>query len=152
MRGAGRSRAACTSRIEQRAGSRARRIADTPEGLIVHGKVVSYTDTGQIQSVEITLPEWLYREMTEGPNPDVLTVHRDYFLIEPGIGRFLYRLARRAAGKGQANGRSSSSTNAAVAPALSKSSAASCVSLSLPTIYPSTTCGRKPARAVRCSS
>ncbi|KPY31246.1 hypothetical protein B7R56_26970 [Pseudomonas savastanoi pv. retacarpa] len=41
----------------------------------------------------------MYREVTEGKNPDVLTVHPDYFLIDPGIGRFLYRLARRAAGK-----------------------------------------------------
>ena len=29
-------------------------------------------------------------------------MHPDYFLIEPGIGRFVYRLARRAAGKGNA--------------------------------------------------
>ena len=29
-------------------------------------------------------------------------MHPDYFLIDPGIGRFVYRLARRAAGKGEA--------------------------------------------------
>ena len=29
----------------------------------------------------------------------MLTVHPDYFLIESGVGRFLYRLARRAAGQ-----------------------------------------------------
>ncbi|HEM7839717.1 TPA: replication initiator protein A, partial [Burkholderia multivorans] len=47
-------------------------------------------------------PNWIYREITEGKQPDVLTVHPDYFLIEPGMGRFVYRLARRAAGKGKA--------------------------------------------------
>ena len=40
--------------------------------------------------------------MVEAKNPEVLTVHPEYFLIEPGIGRFLYRLARRAAGRGRA--------------------------------------------------
>ena len=32
----------------------------------------------------------------------VLAVHPDYFLIDPGIGRYIYRQARRAAGKDQA--------------------------------------------------
>lgn len=47
-------------------------------------------------------PTGIYQEIVEGKQPDVLTVHPDYFLIEPGIGRFVYRLARRAAGKGEA--------------------------------------------------
>lgn len=29
-------------------------------------------------------------------------MHPDYFLIDPGIGRFVYRLGRRSAGKGEA--------------------------------------------------
>jgi len=40
--------------------------------------------------------------VVEVKSPAVLTVHPEYFLIEPGIGRFLYRLARRAAGKARA--------------------------------------------------
>lgn len=72
------------------------------EGLISSYKVVSRTDNGKIAAVEIEAPQWLHREITEGKRPDVLTVHPDYFLIDPGIGRFVYRLARRAAGKGQA--------------------------------------------------
>nr|WP_249198684.1 replication initiator protein A [Gluconobacter cerinus] len=44
----------------------------------------------------------MYREIADGKNPEVLTVHPDYFLIDPGIGRFVYRLARRAAGKTEA--------------------------------------------------
>src|SRR5690606_34742896 len=69
------------------------------EGLIGDYTVLSYTDTGKIAAVEIEIPKWLHREVTEGKRPDVLTVHPDYFLIDPGIGRFIYRLARRAAGK-----------------------------------------------------
>lgn len=72
------------------------------EGLVSSYKVLSYTENGKIASVEIEAPKWLYREVTEGKRPDVLTVHPDYFLIDPGIGRFVYRLARRAAGKGEA--------------------------------------------------
>lgn len=72
------------------------------EGLIGPYKVVSRTDTGKLASVEIKAPDWIYREVTAGLKPDVLTVHPDYFLIEPGLGRFIYRLARRAAGKNTA--------------------------------------------------
>lgn len=72
------------------------------EGLIARYRVLSRTDTKKISSVEIETPEWIYREVTEGKRPEVLTVHRDYFLIEPGIGRFIYRLARRAAGRDSA--------------------------------------------------
>lgn len=69
------------------------------EGLINSYRVVSRTDTRRISIVEIEAPKWIYREVVEGKRPEVLTVHPDYFLIDPGIGRFLYRLARRAAGK-----------------------------------------------------
>jgi len=72
------------------------------EGLISSYKVLSRTDNGRIASVEIEAPKWLHQEITEGKNPDVLAVHPDYFLIDPGIGRYIYRQARRAAGKGQA--------------------------------------------------
>ncbi len=72
------------------------------EGLLNSYRVISYTDSGKVASVEIEAPNWLYREVTTGKRPDVLTVHPDYFLIDPGIGRFVYRLARRAAGKRQA--------------------------------------------------
>jgi plasmid replication initiation protein len=84
-----------------RDGKRALREVES-EGLISRHRVISRTDTGKVASVEIEAPNWIYREVTEGKRPDVLTVHPDYFLIEPGIGRFVYRLARRAAGKGAA--------------------------------------------------
>ena len=72
------------------------------EALIGRYKVISSTEVKKVDTVEIELPEWIYREVVELDRPDVLTVHPDYFLIEPGIGRFLYRLARRAAGRMQA--------------------------------------------------
>lgn len=76
-------------------------IESTGQALISDYKVVSSAN-GKPESVEIELPRWLYEEVCEAQNPDVLTVHPNFFLIEPGIGRFLYRLARRAAGKGTA--------------------------------------------------
>lgn len=72
------------------------------EGLIARYKVVSRTETGKVASIEIEAPNWIYNEITAGARPDVLTVHPDYFLIDLGLGRFVYRLARRAAGKTQA--------------------------------------------------
>jgi plasmid replication initiation protein len=69
------------------------------EGLISSYKVVSRTETGNIASIEIEAPKWIYDEITSGTKPEVLTVHPDYFLIDLGLGRFVYRLARRAAGK-----------------------------------------------------
>lgn len=89
-------------RTEKGRDGRPRRIAGTPEGLISGGEVVSYADNGRVLSVMIEAPQWLYKEITESQNPNVLTVHPDYFLIEPGIGRFVYRLARRAAGESAA--------------------------------------------------
>ena len=71
-------------------------------GLISSYETVSYADSGRLTSVSIEVPQWLYEEVVEAKTPAVLTVHPDYFVIEPGIGRWLYRLARRAAGKTRA--------------------------------------------------
>ncbi|MFT8780628.1 replication initiator protein A [Acetobacter orientalis] len=76
--------------------------SEESEGLISSYAVVSRTDTGRVACVEIEVPNWIYREITAGKRPDVLTVAPAYFLISTGIGRFVYRLARQAAGKGQA--------------------------------------------------
>ena len=71
-------------------------------GLINSYETVSYADNGRLTSVSIEVPQWLYKEIVEEKTPAVLTVHPEYFLIDKGIGRFLYRLARRAAGKSRA--------------------------------------------------
>ncbi|MBS1023477.1 replication initiator protein A [Gluconobacter cerinus] len=74
---------------------------DEGEPLISRYKIIK-SDTGKPEYIEIELANWMHREITDGKNPEVLTVHPDYFLIDPGIGRFVYRLARRAAGKTEA--------------------------------------------------
>lgn len=84
-----------------RNGKRSMREVES-EGLIGGYRAMSRTRTGRMASVEIETPSWLYREVTSGTKPDILTVHSDYFLIKSGIGRFVYRLARRAAGKDDA--------------------------------------------------
>ncbi|MBB3005325.1 plasmid replication initiation protein [Paraburkholderia tropica] len=72
------------------------------QGLISDYRIVSSTSSGRIGVLEIEIPRWIYAEVTRSEKPGILTVSDDYFLIEPGIGRFLYRLARRAAGTSQA--------------------------------------------------
>lgn len=72
------------------------------ENLVGPCKIISNAKTGKIEYLEIKLADWMYEEITQGTKPDVLTVHPDYFLRESGIGRFVYRLARKAAGKDSA--------------------------------------------------
>ena len=88
-------------RTKKGRGGRALRLAEA-EGLISNYKTTSYADNGRLQMVEIEIPSWIYREVVETENPDVLTMHPDFFLLNGGLERFVYRLARRAAGKGAA--------------------------------------------------
>lgn len=89
--------------VRERKGANGKMVREVEaEGLISRYKVLSRTDTGRISAVEIEAPQWVYQEIVDGKQPDVLSVHPDYFLIAPGIGRFVYRLARRAAGRGAA--------------------------------------------------
>ena len=89
--------------VRERTGANGRTMRQTEaEGLISRYSVLSRTDSDRVSAVEIEAPQWIYQEIVGGKQPDVLTVHPDYFLIDPGIGRFVYRLARRAAGKGAA--------------------------------------------------
>lgn len=53
--------------------------------------------TGETTGMTITLPDWLFDGiMMKG---GVLTIHEDYFLLTGGIGRWLYRVARKHAGQ-----------------------------------------------------
>jgi plasmid replication initiation protein len=89
--------------VRERTGANGLKTRQTEaEGLISRYSVLSRTDSDRVSAVEIEAPQWIYQEIVGGKQPDVLTVHPDYFLIDPGIGRFVYRLARRAAGKGTA--------------------------------------------------
>lgn len=72
------------------------------ESLINRYRVISREKSGKVAKIEIQIPEWIYTEVTKFTDPEVLTVHPDFFLIEAGMGKFLYRLARKAAGNGSA--------------------------------------------------
>ncbi len=72
------------------------------ESLINRFKVITDLRTEKIEYVEVKVPDWMYHEITERPQPDVLAMNPEYFFIKGGVGRFVYRLARRSAGKGVA--------------------------------------------------
>ena len=80
---------------------RRRQVDSRP--LISGYRVVSRTGANRIELVEITIPDWVYLSVVNNEKTvPLLTLHEDYFLISSGIGRFIYRLARKAAGKGEA--------------------------------------------------
>ena len=56
---------------------------------------------GQPVTMSITISEWLYQGIIE--EGGILSIHEDYFLLTGGIERWLYRVARKHAGK-QENG------------------------------------------------
>ena len=52
---------------------------------------------GRVRGMTITLPDWIYRGVVD--ERAVLAIPPEYFDIGSGLGRWLYRLARRHAGK-----------------------------------------------------
>ena len=56
---------------------------------------------GEPVTMSITLSEWLFQGIIE--EGGILSIHEDYFLLTGGIERWLYRVARKHAGK-QENG------------------------------------------------
>lgn len=78
------------------------KIVNNGDALIHGTRVISNAVTKKVEYVEFRLANWMFEEITSGAKPDVLTMHPDYFLMESGIERFLYRLARKAAGKDSA--------------------------------------------------
>jgi plasmid replication initiation protein len=56
---------------------------------------------GKPVAMSITISAWLYQGIIE--EGGILSIHEDYFLLTGGIERWLYRVARKHAGK-QANG------------------------------------------------
>jgi plasmid replication initiation protein len=74
--------------------------------LIGRYKVVSRTNQDRIDQVEIDIPEWVYEGVVKlkdrDRKPTILTLNPDYFLITRPIAKFLYRLARKAAGHAEA--------------------------------------------------
>lgn len=91
-----------TIKVVNLSGGKRRAVDSRP--LIGGYSVVSRTGANKIDLVEITIPDWVYKSVvtTEKRIP-LLTLHQDYFLISSGIGRFIYRLARKAAGRNEAH-------------------------------------------------
>jgi hypothetical protein len=90
-----------TIKVINLAGGKRRQVDSRP--LIGGYSVVSRTGANRIDTVEITIPDWVYLSVTKDEKAlPLLTLHPDYFLISSGLGRFIYRLARKAAGKGEA--------------------------------------------------
>ncbi|ACB97418.1 replication initiator protein A [Beijerinckia indica] len=72
--------------------------------LIGRYKVVSRTSHDRIDQVEIDIPNWVYEGVVKPDGkPSILTLNPDYFLITRPIAKFLYRLARKAAGQTEAH-------------------------------------------------
>lgn len=78
------------------------KFLNSGESLIGGGYRTISNANKKVEFVEFKIADWMYDEITKGARPDVLTVHPDYFLRESGIARFVYRLARKAAGKDMA--------------------------------------------------
>ncbi|PVE49884.1 replication initiator protein A [Rhizobium rhizogenes] len=67
--------------------------------LIGRYKVVSRTFQDRIDQVEIEIPLWVYDGVVRPDGkPTILTLNPDYFLLSRPIAKFIYRLARKAAG------------------------------------------------------
>ena len=71
--------------------------------LIGRYKVVSRTAQDRIDQIEIEIPNWVYEGIVKPDGkPSILTLNADYFLINRPIAKFIYRLARKAAGETEA--------------------------------------------------
>ena len=53
-------------------------------------------EKGKIAAATVVLPEWLYEAVCD--HKMVLTLHPDYFLLQGGYARWLYRLIKKSAG------------------------------------------------------
>lgn len=90
-----------TIKVVNLSGGKRRQVDSRP--LIGGYQVVSRTGTNKIDQVEIVIPDWVYQSVVRADKAlPLLTLNEDYFLISSGLGRFIYRLARKAAGKGEA--------------------------------------------------
>lgn len=71
-------------------------------GLIDGYETLSRTKTKRLSQVSIGIPNWIYDGIVRDDKPTVLTYNPDYFLLSSGVDKFLYRLARKAAGSTEA--------------------------------------------------
>lgn len=87
-----------TIKVVNLSGGKRRQVDSRP--MIGGYSVVSRTGANRIDMVEITIPDWVYTSIVRSDKKlPLLTLNHDYFLITSGLGKFIYRLARKAAGK-----------------------------------------------------
>ena len=87
--------------ITNLAGGNRRQVDTRP--LLGEYRIISKTKTGKIDQIEIHIPDWVYLSVVRAEKTlPLLTMNVNYFLISSGLGRFIYRLARKAAGKNEA--------------------------------------------------
>lgn len=87
-----------TIKVVNLSGGKRRQVDSRP--MIGGYSVVSRTGANKIDLIEITIPDWVYTSVVRNDKKlPLLTLHHDYFLISSALGRFIYRLARKAAGK-----------------------------------------------------
>ncbi len=65
-------------------------------GLIDNWEIIKEDSTGKVISLEVTLPDWLYRSIT---SKSVLTISSDYFRLRKPLDRRIYEIARKHCGK-----------------------------------------------------
>ena len=65
-------------------------------GLIDAFKIVRTTRDGRMQTVQVTLSDWVFNAIR---HKEVLTLHRDYFRLRKPLERRMYELARKHCGQ-----------------------------------------------------
>lgn len=90
-----------TIKIVNLASGSRRQVDSRP--LIGGYEVLTKTASGYPDTIAITIPDWVWTSVVRPDKSSILTLNPDYFLISSAVGRFLYRLARKAAGKKEAH-------------------------------------------------
>jgi plasmid replication initiation protein len=82
-------------------GGKRRQVDNRP--LIGEYRVLTRTSAKMPDMIEITIPDWVWNSVVTPHQKTLplLTLNPDYFLIKNGIGRVLYRMSRKIAGKGE---------------------------------------------------
>ncbi|MCB1466196.1 MAG: replication initiator protein A [Rhizobiaceae bacterium] len=65
-------------------------------GLIDAFKIIRQTRDGRMQTVQVTLSDWVFNAIR---HKEVLTLHRDYFRLRKPLERRMYELARKHCGQ-----------------------------------------------------
>ena len=65
-------------------------------GLIDSWEIVEKDKSDRMVSIEVTLPDWLYRAVQ---GKEVLTINKDYFRLRKPLDRRVYELARKHCGR-----------------------------------------------------